>query len=217
MKTLIAIPCMDMVPVVAVNAFINLRKPEGTGYAFKSGALVYDSRNTFVANAIEKGYDRILWLDSDMVYEPDMLERLGADMDAGADVVCGIFFKRHIPTVPVIYKKLEYTETEGRVKAEAESYLDYPKNSVFEIQGCGFGGVLVKTELLKRVWDKFGPPFTPGTQIGEDLACCLKLRDIGARLWCDSRVKFGHVGLYTYDEEVYLAQRTSETGRNEKV
>lgn len=207
MTTLIAVPSMDTVPVQFCDSLFRLRKPVGTAYAIKAGSLVYDARNTFVANAIDKGMDRILWIDSDMVFPPDTMERLSKDLDEGRDMVCGLCFKRHVPTVPVIYKRLEYRKSEGVVKAEAECWLDYPKDKVFEIQGCGFGCVMVKTEVLQKVWEKHGPPFDPMTQIGEDLACCLRIRDLGYRMYCDSRIKIGHVGVKIFDEETYLEGR----------
>lgn len=214
MSTLIAVPSMDTVPVQFCDSLFRLRKPAGTAYAIKSGALIYDARNTFVANAIAQGIDRILWLDSDMVFAPDTLEKLSADMDAGMDFVSGIYFKRHLPTMPVIYKTLEYGVKDSAVQASAEGYLDYPQDTIFEIQGSGFGCVLTKTEILKAVWEKHGPPFDPMTQIGEDLACCVRLKEMGVKMYCDSRVKLGHVGVRIYDEGVYLDQRASERAGN---
>lgn len=204
-KTLIAVPCMDTVPVPFVQSLLNLRKTNETAYAFNANSLIYDSRNTFVANAIGKGYDRILWLDSDMVFEPDLLERLSADMDeTGAEFVTALCFKRRMPTDPVIYKRLVYGRKEdGKLRVKAEPYKDYPKDSLFEIAGSGFGAVMTCTDLLKRVWDTYGPPFDPMTQIGEDLACCWRIGQLGVKMYCDSRIKAGHIGQMIFDERVY--------------
>ena len=74
--------------------------------------------------------------------------------------------------------------------------------------------MMTSVDLLRRVWDNYGPPFDPATQIGEDLACCLRVRDLGVKMHCDSRVKCGHVGTLIYDEKVYLGQRASERTDN---
>ena len=215
-KTLIAIPCMDMLPVGFFTSMMNLRKPEGTSYAPFSNCLIYDSRNTFVVNAIEGGFDRILWLDSDMVFEPDLLERLSADMDSGLEFVSALAFKRRIPTGPTIYKELVYDRRDdGTLKVKAEPYKDYPKDELFEIAGSGFGAVMTSTDLLKRVWDTYGPPFDPMTQIGEDLACCWRVKQIGCKMYCDSRVKVGHIGTYIFCEDTYLHQIASANTANE--
>lgn len=38
--------------------------------------MIYDSRNSLTAKALVNGYDLVLWLGSDMMLEPDLLERL---------------------------------------------------------------------------------------------------------------------------------------------
>jgi len=214
MKTLIAIPCMDTVPVEFMSSMINLKKTEDTFYAVNVGSLIYDSRNSFVATAINKGYDRVLWLDSDMVFEPDLLERLSADMDKNnLDYVCGLYFKRKFPTSPVVYKAITYQNEPGKpVVAKAEAYRDYPEGKLFECAGSGFGAVLTKTEMLKTVWERFGPPFDPLQQLGEDLAFCYRAGQLGLKMWCDSSVIVGHAGKLIYDEDVYKQQKMSAKG-----
>ena len=202
MKTLIAVPCMDMAPVDFMCSLINLRKTEDTRYAVKQNSLIYDSRNTFASKAITGGYDRIMWFDSDMVFAPDTLERLSKDMDEGRDFVCGICFKRHYPTAPVVYKHLTY-QTGTEIRAKAEAYTDYPQNSIFEVEAAGFGCVLMKVDLLRRIWDTFGPPFDPLTQMGEDLSCCWRIKKLGVPMYCDSSVKVGHIGQMIFDETMY--------------
>lgn len=213
MKTLIAIPCLDMIPVDFASSLINLRKPDDTAYAFHANSLIYDSRNMFSANAIEKGYDRILWLDSDMLIMPDTLERLNRDMDENnLDYVSALCFKRHLPTSPCVYKKLVYKQNkDGTVNAKAETMWDYPKDTLFECAGTGFGAVLTKTEMLKDVWEHYGPPFQPMIQMGEDLAFCYRAAQLGYKLYCDSRIKAGHVGQMVYTESIYLNQQKGET------
>lgn len=209
MKTLIAVPCMDMVPVKFMTSLLDLRKPEDSYYAVNANCLIYDSRNIFSSNAIQKGYDRVLWLDSDMQFDADLLERLSEDMDAdpGKKVISALYFKRKIPTTPVIYKRLDYGQSEaGQIKATVESYLDYPKDALFEVEGCGFGAVLTSVDILRDVWDSFGPPFDPMTHMGEDLSFCWRVKEIGESIYCDSRVKCGHIGSYEFNEAVYQNQ-----------
>ena len=207
-RILIAIPCMDQGPAKFWTSLVNLRKTADTHYGVKANSMIYDSRNNFAAHAIMSGYDRVLWLDSDMTFEPDLLERLNADMDGnGLDYVAGIFFKRRMPTGPCIYKDLIYgLKDDGTIRAEAIPYKDYPKDTLFQCAGTGFGAVLVKTELMKAVWETYGPPFQPMPQMGEDLSFCYRVTELGRTMWCDSRVKVGHIGEYVFGEQTYLAQ-----------
>lgn len=203
-RTLIAIPCMSMVHTQFMQSLLELRKTGNTSYAVYQSSMIYDSRNNFAANALKKGFDRVLWIDSDMTFEPDMLTRLSDDIDEGHDLVAALAFKRQYPVEPVVYKNIEYNPAE--LKVVAEPFRDYPSDSVFPIKGCGFGCVMTTTDLLQRVWEKYGPPFDPLTQMGEDLSFCYRAGLIGADMVCDSRVKVGHIGNVVFDERVYLAQ-----------
>lgn len=200
MKTLIAIPCMDTVPVDFMTSLVNLRKPEGTSYAVQANSMIYDSRNNLTAKALVNGYDRVLWLDSDMMFEADLLEKLSEDADMGLDFVSALCVKRHRPTGPCIYSEIVYEMEGSAIHAEAVPYTGYPRNSLFTVNGAGFGAVMVKTELLKAVWERFGPPFDPMTQMGEDLSFCWRVNQLGREMYCDSRIKVGHIGQYVYSE-----------------
>ena len=209
MKTLIAIPCMDTVPVTFMTSMLNLHKSEDTHYGVNANSLIYDSRNTFVVNAIDKGYDRVLWIDSDMVFKPDMLDRLSSAMtENNLEYVAALCFKRTLPTAPVVYSAVRYdVDDDGIIKAGADIMYDYPQDSLFEVAGTGFGAVLVKTDLMRRVWDTYGPPFQPMLQMGEDLSFCWRVHQLGVKMYCDSRVKVGHSGLLRFDERLYQELR----------
>lgn len=198
MKYLIAIPAMDMCPTHFAYSLATLKHIGPTRIDMICGAAVHEARNELAKEAVETGADRVLWLDSDMAFDSDMMEKLAADLDAGWDMVCGIFFKRRMPVTPVIYKSIEATS--GRV----EAYLDYPEDSVFSIAGCGFGAVMMNTELLTRADEEFKTgPFTPLLRLSEDLSFCARASNIGAKLACDSRVKVGHVGQIVFGEQMY--------------
>ena len=36
---------------------------------------------------------------------------------------------------------------------------------------------------------------------GEDLAFCLRVKDLGKKVYCDSRIKVGHIGYKTFGED----------------
>lgn len=207
MKYLIAIPCMDMVHTAFLKSLLSLDKPEGTRFGLTCSSLIYDARNQLARKAIDEGFDRVLWLDSDMEFEPDFMKRLAEDMDTGKEFVSGLYFKRKTPIQPVVYKEVGYYKNEDSVTPIAVSYEDYPLNEVFRCAAAGFGGVMVSVDLIKRVQDKFGLPFSPILGFGEDLSFCKRAEDLGATLWCDSRLKMGHIGMASVTESVYLSNR----------
>lgn len=73
-KILIAVPCMDMVSARFAQSLATLKKVGECTVSFLIGSLVYDSRNRLTAYAVAMEADYILWLDSDMVFAPDVLE-----------------------------------------------------------------------------------------------------------------------------------------------
>ena len=208
-KYMIAVPCMDTMPTRFVASLLNMRRIGASKVSFLSGSLVYDARNMLAKEALETEADRILWLDSDMQFGVDLMQRLADDMDAGADFVSGLYFKRKIPTSPCVYKAAEATQ-DGHGRAEA--YLDYPHDSLFQVAGCGFGAVMCTAKMIADVTAAFGAPFGPMHGLGEDLAFCWRARQIGYTLHCDSRVKLYHIGQMAYGEEDYL--RYPEGTRN---
>lgn len=211
MKYLICIPCMDMVHTEFLKSLLQMRKIGECKYTLTCSSLIYDARNTMAKKAITEDYDRVLWLDSDMSFEPDLMERLAARLDEGREMVSGIYFTRKAPVRPVLYEECGFfRDDEGNVKPVAIWYDDYPQNDIFKVQGVGFGGVMMTSDLIKRVADKFGMPFAPMLGFGEDLSFCGRVQEVGGEMWVDSSIKMGHVGLGTITESAYLAQRAKE-------
>lgn len=202
MKTLIAVPCMDYVAAGFAQSLAMLRKKEECKIAMTTSSLIYESRNRLAEQAVKMEADRILWLDSDMVFCPDILERLSEDLDSGMDMVTGLYFRRTSPYTPVIFSKLDIEE--GRPMFE--DYNDFPKDT-FEVEGCGFGAVLMSTDIIFDVLGKYGTCFSPVAGFGEDLSFCWRARECGYHIMCDPGVKLGHTGHVTVTEDFYKAFR----------
>lgn len=203
MRTLVCIPCMDFVDTDFMRSLLQMRPVGEMNFAITKSSLIYDARNILAAQAITGGYDRTLWLDSDMVFERDLMERLSKLLDDGADLASGIYFSRGVKTRPVLYDGCGIFEVEGKKQNIASIYYDYPENSVFDIEACGFGGVMVKTKLLNDVRERFGLMFSPIGGFGEDLSFCMRAKVVGAKMVCDSSIKMGHMASHVVTEETY--------------
>lgn len=204
-KYLIAVPCMSTMLTPFVSALVRMQRVGASKVSFVTNSLVFDARNKLAAEALDDEADRILWLDSDMGFSIDLMQRLAEGMDSGLDFVCGIYVKRQLPTSPCIYSKI--VRDDDHPNGLAWVYTDYPKNQLFEIGGSGFGAVMMSTKMLKDVYDTYGQPFNPiPGGLGEDLAFCWRAKQLGYKLYCDSRIKVDHIGLYPYSEANYLAQ-----------
>lgn len=203
MKTLIAIPCGDTIPADTFQSAISLRVESPVQFTLVRGSLVYDARNRLAEISMEGGFDRILYLDSDMVFDPDMISRFHAQLDEGKDVVCGLYTTRKPPIHTTLYSAMYLKQEPGEKFSVPvlERMEGYPLDRPFQVKGCGFAGVMLQVDVLRRITEAFGAPFSPLPGFGEDLSFCLRAAELGIEIWCDPRIRFGHVGVAVYYPE----------------
>lgn len=206
-KIMIAIPCMDMIHTDFAQCLWAAKKIPDTSLYISKSSLVYDSRNMITAKALDNDFDVVIWLDSDMTFEPDVVERMVQHFEDGKDIVCGLCFTRKRPIVPVVYSKLVKEEDDrGVPNVGVLPYRDYP-SELFEVQGMGFGCAMTSVRALKRIADVYGPPFYPRFGFGEDITFCWLANELGIKMYCDPTIKLGHIGNALCNEEAYLRYR----------
>ena len=213
-SVLIAVPCMSHVPVEFMSSFVTLDPTPRGAISMESGSLVDKARNKLAENAIKGGFDYIMWIDSDMVFQTDLVRKLLEDARHGKDYVTAIAFTRGLPIKPTIYDHIDWEpKEEGGVVTGAHTYWDYPRDQLFKIEASGLGACLMKTSLLVDVSKEFKcAPFTMLQGIGEDMSLCWRLKKMGVEMWCDSRIKVGHVGWVVFGESLYLGQQEDKNG-----
>ena len=196
MKLLIAIPAMDFICTEFVKSLLSLiERLRNDGIDFEvrieAGTLVYMARDKLARYAIACGFTHVLWLDSDMVFNDDLLEDL---QFSGEDFVSGIAHNRRKPYVSCLFKSIYPT-------VDRYVYEEYPSNT-FEVAGCGMAVALITTKILNDIFDEYSTCFTPTPQLGEDLAFCKRVHDKGYHIYAEPGVKVGHVGHITiYPED----------------
>lgn len=209
-KILIAVPCMDMVSARFAQSLTTLKKVGQCTVSFLIGSLVYDSRNKLAGLAMQMEADYIMWFDSDMVFQPDTLERMMDVMDKNPDIdiLSGLYVRRGAPFTPVIFSKLEVNE---HGELEWNDVVNIP-DEPFEVAGCGFGCVLMKTDCLYEIASKEngGMWFTPIAGAGEDCAFCIRARESGYKIWCDPKIELGHMAYAPVTRDFYEAVKKGD-------
>ena len=192
MYTFIAVPCMDEVPTTFCQSITTLKRVGDCKIAFQAGSLVYTSRNALTAQALDSGAYWILWLDSDMVFNPDLLERMFDTVKRlDADFLTGVYYRRVEPYAPTLFDKLDIREGGGSTWTHVDEIPDEP----FEVGGCGFGCVLMSAGVAMDVASKFnGMLFHPLDGMGEDLSFCWRARQCGYKIIADPSLPLGHMG-----------------------
>jgi hypothetical protein len=194
LKVLMCIPYTGYIPPQAAYSL-----PPVACYARSKGikidmlpiglSLVYIARETAANTFLDGDYDALLFIDSDMKVPVDLLVRL---VEADKDIVSALAFKRFPPYEPCIFKKCDREGT--------EFWLDYPKGLI-EIQGVGMACTLIKREVFEKTPK---PWFFPEPNLGEDLAFCVRAKEHGFKIYCDTNLVCGHCTTEIITEVHYL-------------
>lgn len=207
MKLLIGVPSYDYMHaefVKCLSALLIRLSQDGVAFelAITNGTLVYMARDRIACRAINQGFTHVLWLDADMIFQPTLLSDL---MDSGRDFVSGIAHSRRPPYVSCLFRRMDDLSHLERF----ESYPDQP----FEVQGCGFACVLIKTEILADVQSHYKTCFLPERDWGEDLTFCRRATALGHKIYADPFVRLGHIGhdvIWPEDGARYMERLTGE-------
>lgn len=162
-------------------------------------------RALLASDAMRAGFRETLWIDSDIVFEPDDVERL---REHGLPFTCGLYVKKGRP------------EFAAKIAASVERVALGVGGGLVELDYVGFGFCHVRREVYEAVGrtlpvceGMYDPakPLTPYFQpmavqhagkwhyLGEDIAFCHRVREAGFKILADTRIRLGHVGRKVWD------------------
>jgi hypothetical protein len=176
-----------------------------------SGTLLSAQRQDLARDAIDAGCTHTMWLDSDMRFPKDTIIRLLARDES---IVCGNYAKRRFPTEPIAVKK----RVDGDdVKFVNRVYTEDDSTGLVEVDYCGMGVMLVKTEVYKSMeYPWFAIPWVPAAEdyIGEDVWFCRRAAEKGHKTYIDQDLskEIHHIGTFEYKHEHTIACRDMENG-----
>lgn len=188
----------------------------GGHFAMRSGANISGARNRVVRNFLD-GHtaEWLLWIDSDMVFPPDSLDRLIAAADPEKRPIVGglcfgIWMGGPEPVqFPTIYWWTDENDQPGVVRAS-----DYPDNTVQPVGGTGSAFILIHRRVLDEMREKYPEPFpwyqesVLGTEpVAEDMTFCLRALAAGFPVHVHTGVKTRHVKPGYIDEDSFRAQQ----------
>lgn len=172
----------------------------------------------------------LLMIDSDMVFGPDLVERLLAIADAKErPIVGGLCFaggRDHDP-YPTIYKETLTAGSNGEEFPAIEPIRDYPDDTLCKVGATGAACLMVHRQVFVAMSHPYPKGFgtmpdgrknpypwfaenhvAPNEEpIGEDIIFCRRAAQLGIPIHVHTGIKLGHVKSYVLDEGWFLASR----------
>lgn len=182
---------------------------EYVGRHIVQGHVLVAQRNECVARM--EG-DWILFIDDDMVWQPDAIKNLVETRDKyDLDMVGALCFQRGEPYQPTIFYH-------GGPNATGYTYLEkWTEGAAVEVDATGMAFVLIHRRVFERILGAPMPPLDdrkrlppPGFfkwgEFGEDLMFCRDAKATGSKIYVDTSVKIGHVGSHVITERNFYEQ-----------
>lgn len=175
---------------------------------YQGGVRTDRNRNIILQEFIDKKMDYVLWLDADMVYPPEIIERyLELEKLHGEMSVIGcLYFKRTDDHKPIGYVDSEDPERPYR---PLMPQMIKP-GKIYEVSGLGYGGMFVPMKIYgalgEKKWTRYGENFhNPNASSGNlthDLVFCRDVKDAGFKIFLHGSIRPGHIGekLITEDD-----------------
>ncbi len=142
-------------------------------------------RNMAADVALESESDYLLFMDDDVLVQPDGLRKL---LDCDADIAAAKVVIRGYPFDWMIFKNRGGTVQNPHLF----SCPDLPDEGIDPCDAVGFSFCLIKTSVLKSVQK---PYFVTGVNNTEDIYFCVKARQINPKLKivCECSQLCGHI------------------------
>lgn len=173
---------------------------------YGTGGIV-DARNKLAAQFLDEcDAEWLFWIDTDMGYDPDTVERLlevadpverpivgglcFAQLETGEDGLSGY---RCAPRVTIF----DWLEVDGYEKFVGRAH--YPANTLVRCAGTGAACILIHRSVLTKMREEHGDTWyvrvsgTDGKLIGEDISFCVRAAALGFPIYVHTGVKTSHL------------------------
>lgn len=213
MKVLIATPCLDgRLDAWYANSLVNSIRVAQANDIFlhpifvSYDALIQRVRNDLFALAVEGDYDHVIWIDSDLEWNPMWIMEL---LSRPEDVVGGTYRKK---------------TDDHEVYVVKTQNMDIEDSGLIKVDGLGMGFVKMSRQAVLDLWEHAEEyenegrvrrmvcniAVVDGKLHSEDTVVFTKLRELGYDIWLDPKMTCAHVGTKKFVGSFeYFRQRLS--------
>ena len=179
---------------------------------FRGSSAIDQARSTMAHDAIADGFTELLWVDSDIAFEPSDVDLLTSHDEP---FVCGIYPKKGARSLTC------------HVLPGTRELVFGEDGGLTEILYAAGGFTLVRSSVYTTIKERlalptcnaqFGAPFVPYYQpmvketeagpwyLAEDFAFSERARQAGFAPKADTRIRLRHIGRYAYQWEDAAAE-----------
>lgn len=197
-RVLLAIPTAKYIEVETFKSIYDLDVPEDVELTFQYfyGYNIDQVRNLIAQWA--ENFDYLFSVDSDIVLPKDTLTKM---LKHNVDMVSGVYKQRFDDREIIeIHRKNEH----GGVSHIPFSAIQPP--GLHEIDSCGFGCVLVKSEVIRKIGYpqfKYHSALDHRYTISEDVFFCKRAKEVGAKIYVDSSIVCDHKGTTMFKVKLF--------------
>lgn len=172
------------------------------------------ARNTLLNEAYKRKPDDIIWIDTDMVWEPDTLRQL---LKHDVDVV-GSACRKKIPD-----------NVQFNFQLFKEKSFEPDEKGLIEVRRLGTGFLRMSRKAYTHLWEndkKYEVQGVMGSNVfeigiwqgrellSEDFIVCEKLIQHGFKIFMDPELTVGHIGTFNYwaDAKDFFKRLKEQTG-----
>jgi hypothetical protein len=194
-------------------------------FRYGTGGIV-EARNRTAAQFLESDTPWLFWIDTDMGFAPETVDRLAsqahethrpivgalcfAQRETGTDGMGGF----HTKPVPTLYDW--HTNPDGT--SGFVPRWDYERDSMQRVAATGSACLVIHRSVFEAISEHYGPGqwYTPmtnpttGQHISEDLAFCARAEVVGKPVHVHTGVKTSHDKSIWLSEDQYLMHRAHE-------
>lgn len=183
---------------------------EARGYVVRrvfGYAAIDQARSQMATDALADGFDELMWIDADIGFDPDAVDRLRAH---GLPIACGI------------YPKKGQRALACNLLNDTDKVTFGKEGGLFEIAYAATGFLLTRRQVyadieralrLPTCNQRFNRPIVPyflpllledgegHWYLGEDFAFSERARRAGHKVIADTTIRLTHIGRYGYSWE----------------
>jgi len=191
-RILIALPTAKNIETETFLSIYYLDIPEGVHVDLSCfyGYRIDQVRNLIVDHGLKNNYDYILFVDSDMILPRETLTAL---YNQQKDIVSGVYVKRALGKENIAEAYI-WDPIENKIRN-----IDRPEDlreELMEVEGIGFGCVLVKADVLRAIGYPQFQYFATldfNETISEDSYFCMEAKKKGYKIHLLTTLLFEHI------------------------